>query len=99
MINLISAGDLDFYRIKRYICDSKEDFAELPVVAEGSTVTIISTGETYKIDKDGNWNLDSTVGGGEGGGVPGEKGEKGDPGEKGDKGDQGEQGIPGEKGE
>ena len=83
MINIISSGDLDFGRIKRYICDSKDDFAELPIVAAGSTVTIISTGETYKIDEDGNWNLDSTVSGGEGAGVPGEKGDKGDPGEDG----------------
>lgn len=67
MINLISAGDLDFYRIKRYICDSKDDFAELPVVAEGSTVTIISTGETYKINAEGEWVLDSSISGGEGG--------------------------------
>lgn len=88
MINLISAGDLDFYRIKRYICDSKDDFVELPVVAEGSTVTIISTGETYKINAEGEWVFDSSISGGEGGvGPQGPAGEKGD------------QGIPGEKGE
>ena len=91
MINLISAGDLDFYRIKRYICDSKDDFAELPVVAEGSTVTIISTGETYKINAEGEWVLDSSISGGEGGVGP-----QGPAGEKGEKGDQG---VPGEKGE
>lgn len=67
MINLISSGDLDHGIVKRYLCDTKEDFAELPVVAEGSTVSIISTGETYKINADGEWVLDSTLGGGEGG--------------------------------
>ena len=67
MINLISSGDLDHGIVKRYLCDTKEDFAELPVVAEGSTVSIISTGETYKINADGEWMLDSTLGGGEGG--------------------------------
>lgn len=91
MINLISAGDLDFYRVKRYVCDSKDDFVELPVVAEGSTVTIISTGETYKINAEGEWILDSSISGGEGGVGP-----QGPAGEKGEKGDQG---IPGEKGE
>lgn len=78
MINIISSGDLDYGIVKRYLCDTKEDFAELPVVAEGSTVSIITTGETYKINANGEWVLDSTLGGSSG--IPGEKGDKGDPG-------------------
>lgn len=87
MINLISSGDLDYGRIKRYLCDSIEDFAELPVVAEGSTVLVQSTGEYYMIDADGNWNLQGSIGGGEGGtpipGPPGEPGKDGEDGEDG----------------
>lgn len=76
MLNLISKGDLDTGLVKRYICDTLEDFAELPIVAAGSTVSVITTGETYKIDKEGKWNLDSTIGG-EGSGVPGTPGKDG----------------------
>ena len=86
MINLISSGDLDYGRIKRYLCDSIEDFAELPVVAEGSTVLIQSTGEYYMIDADGNWNLMGAIGGaGETGpvGPEGPMGPEGKPGKDG----------------
>ena len=51
MLNLISNGDLDTGMVKRYLCDSLEDFAELPRVAAGSTIQVISTGETYTIDE------------------------------------------------
>ena len=64
-LNLISAGDLDTGKIKRYWCDTKEDFAELPIVAANSTVFIRTTGETYKINAAGEWKLDSSIGGGD----------------------------------
>ena len=86
MINLISSGDLDHGIVKRYLCDTKEDFAELPVVAEGSTVSIISTGETYKINADGEWVLDSTLGGGGGEGPAGPVGPAGADGKTPEKG-------------
>lgn len=55
-INIISSGDLDYGKIKRYICDTIDDFAELPSkVVEGSTVLVLSTGENYKIGSDGKW--------------------------------------------
>ena len=71
MINLISKGDLDTGLVKRYMCDTKNDFVELPYnVKEGSTVTIITTGETYKINALGEWVLDSVLGQGEPGRTP-----------------------------
>ena len=65
-LNLISTGDLDTGKIKRYWCDTKEDFVELPIVAENSTVFIRTTGETYKINAAGEWQLDSTISSGNG---------------------------------
>lgn len=69
MLNLISSGDLDTGKVKRYLCDTLADFAEIPVVAAGSTVLVQTTGEIYKIDVEGNWKYDCSIGtGGEGGG-------------------------------
>lgn len=65
MLNLISNGDLDTGMVKRYLCDSLEDFAELPKVAAGSTVQVISTGETYTIDENKEWKLSTPGGSGE----------------------------------
>lgn len=69
MLNLISNGDLDTGLVKRYLCDTLADFAEIPRVAKGSTVLVQSTGEVYKIDAEGNWKYDSCIGNAGTGGV------------------------------
>lgn len=84
-INIISSGDLDYGKIKRYLCDTAEDFAELPSrVAAGSTVFVLSTGENYKINEEGNWILENSIGGGAGGeGIVGPQGPQGEAGKDG----------------
>ena len=84
-INIISSGDLDYGKIKRYICDTVEDFAELPTrVAAGSTVLVLATGENYKINAEGNWILENSIGGGAGGeDSVGPQGPQGEPGKDG----------------
>ena len=69
MLHLISSGDLDTGKIKRYICDSKDDFKELPTVKEGSTVLVLNTSEIYEINASGEWKFKSTFGVG-GSGTP-----------------------------
>lgn len=68
MLNLISSGDMDTGKVKRYLCDTLADFAEIPHVAEGSTVLVQSTGEIYRIDKEGKWKYDGCMGNNSGGG-------------------------------
>ena len=94
-INIISSADLDYGRVKRYLCDTVEDFAELPTkVAAGSTVIVQQTGEVYKIDEAGQWNLEYTIGGGGSGGV-GPQGPQGEPGEQGPAGEAGHTPVKG----
>lgn len=69
MLHLISSGDLDTGMIKRYICDSKDDFKELPIVKEGSTVIVVDTSEVYEINASGEWKFKHSLGVG-GGGTP-----------------------------
>ena len=69
MLHLISSGDLDTGMIKRDICDSKDDFKELPIVKEGSTVIVVDTSKVYEINASGEWKFKHSLGTG-GGNTP-----------------------------
>ena len=66
MLHIFSRGDLDTGKAKFYACDSHDDFKEVPPnVPAGSEVFMLTTGEVYKIDDVGNWNVAYILAGGD----------------------------------
>ena len=70
MIHFISEGGL----VKRYVCDSADEVVNFPQVAAGSTVQVITTGDVFTINEEGEWKLTSSLPAGGGAGTPGQDG-------------------------
>ena len=66
MLHIFSRGDLDTGKAKFYACDGHDDFKELPPnVPAGSEVFVLTTGEIYKINENGDWQVAYTLAGGD----------------------------------
>ena len=55
MIALIAHDGETSYGIKQYALDTPEDLNKLPKCQMGSTAIVISTGEAYMINSQGEW--------------------------------------------
>lgn len=56
MHTLISHDGNPAYGLKEYVVDVPEDIKNLPKALMGSTALVISTGEVYMIDSQGEWH-------------------------------------------
>ena len=58
MIKLTASNGEVLYGVNEYVCDTPEDIVDLPLnCSMGSTALVISTGQIYMRNSEGEWIL------------------------------------------
>ena len=63
MITKFSQGNKINYDLEKWLVDTEEEISTIPRCQMGSTVYVISTGESWMIDSTGKWYIMSSSSG------------------------------------
>lgn len=63
MITKFSQGNKINYDLEKWLVDTEEEVSTIPKCQMGSTVYVISTGESWMIDSTGTWYIMSSSSG------------------------------------